>query len=92
MTANIALEEVLLVVLRRYQWLDDDHCRDQEHGPSGKRQIFIIIIMDSIFDHDYRTNTEVQFIVAKYIFLGGYKLKRTKIYQCWVRTKTPGRH
>ncbi len=41
MTANIALEEVLPVVLRRYQWLDDDHRRDQEHGPSGKRQIFI---------------------------------------------------
>ncbi len=57
MTANIALEKVLLVVLRRYQWLADDHRRDQEHGPSGKRQIFIpYLIINSISDYDYRTS------------------------------------
>ncbi len=43
MTANIALEEVLLVALRRYQWLADDHRRDQEHGPLGKRHNFHFI-------------------------------------------------
>ncbi len=85
MNANIALEEVLPAVLRRYQWLAHNHRRNQECGPSSKHQIFIpYLIINSISDYDNRTskwNCSVYSGEAYKIF-GGYKLK---IYQRWAK-------